>query len=249
MKRLKILVTGACGVTSRSVVRSLNLSPVYRDKCEFIGTDVCNLEYGLYEGLYEKVYRVPYFNDPGYRDAMERIIAENELEYAIVIPEPEMLEWCERPFDVKFHRIPPKFGRSVLSKKNLYDNLAGLPIVPKYQILSRSEIMEHPDRVGLLYPFWVRDFAEGSTSGKGSLSSRRGRQSTAASRSSCFRNSFPGGTWPASPCSRMEGSSSTASLNALSTSWGRSPSLALPAIPPRDVYLTARRRWTCRSRL
>lgn len=169
MKRLKILVTGACGVTSRSVVRSLNLSPVYRDKCEFIGTDVCNLEYGLYEGLYEKVYRVPYFNDPGYRDAMERIIAENEVEYAIVIPEPEMLEWCERPFDVKFHRIPPKFGRSVLSKKNLYDNLAGLPIVPKYQILSRSEIMEHPDRVGLLYPFWVRDFAEGSTSGKGSF--------------------------------------------------------------------------------
>ena len=100
---------------------------------------------------------------------MERIIAENEVEYAIVIPEPEMLEWCERPFDVKFHRIPPKFGRSVLSKKNLYDNLAGLPIVPKYQILSRSEIMEHPDRVGLLYPFWVRDFAEGSTSGKGSF--------------------------------------------------------------------------------
>lgn len=169
MKPYKILVTGACGVTSRSVVRSLNHSAVFGGKCEFIGTDVCNLEYGIYEGLYDKVYRVPYFNDPSYRPMMERIIAETGVEYAIVIPEPEMLSWCENPFNVKFHRIPPKFGRSVLSKKNLYDNLAGLPIVPKYQILSREEIMEHSDRVGLTYPFWVRDFAEGSTSGKGSF--------------------------------------------------------------------------------
>ena len=169
MKPYKILVTGACGVTSRSVVRSLNHSAVFGGKCEFIGTDVCNLEYGIYEGLYDKVYRVPYFNDPSYRPMMDRIIAETGVEYAIVIPEPEMLSWCENPFNVKFHRIPPKFGRSVLSKKNLYDNLAGLPIVPKYQILSREEIMEHPDRVGLTYPFWVRDFAEGSTSGKGSF--------------------------------------------------------------------------------
>ena len=59
MKRCKILVTGACGVTSRSVVRSLMSSPIFGGRCEFVGTDVCHLEYGIYEGLYDKVYKVP----------------------------------------------------------------------------------------------------------------------------------------------------------------------------------------------
>lgn len=169
MAKYRILVTGACGVTSRSVVRALNGSAVFGGACEFVGTDVCRLEYGLYEGLYEKIYKVPYFNDPTYRGTMERIIARERVDYAIVIPEPEALYWSEHPFDVKFHRIPPKFGRSVLSKKNLYDNLAGLSIVPRYQILGREDILSHPEKAALAYPFWVRDYAEGSTSGKGSF--------------------------------------------------------------------------------
>ena len=53
---IKMLVTGACGVTSRSVVRSLNKSEFFKDKIEFIGTDICNLKYAPYEGLYKKVY-------------------------------------------------------------------------------------------------------------------------------------------------------------------------------------------------
>jgi len=169
MEKYRILVTGACGVTSRSVVRALNESPVFAGKCEFVGTDVCYLEYGIYEGLYEKIYKVPYFNDPAYRAMMAKIIAEERVEYAIIIPEPEMLYWCEHPFDVKFLRIPPKFGRAVLSKKSLYDHLAETAVVPKYQILAREDLLSHPEKVSLPYPFWVRDYAEGSTSGKGSF--------------------------------------------------------------------------------
>lgn len=165
---IRILITGACGVTSRSVVRSLNTSKLFAGKCEFIGTDVCYNEYGIYEGLYKKVYKVPYFNDENYRPLMEKIIKENGIEYAILIPEPEVLYWSEHPFDVKFLRIPPLFAKKVLSKKSLYDSLSGKSYIPKYQIMSREEMMLERN-ITLSYPMWIRDYSEGTTSGKGSL--------------------------------------------------------------------------------
>ena len=165
---IKVLVTGACGVTSRSVVRSLNKSSLFAGKCEFIGTDVCYNEYGIFEGLYKKVYKVPYFNDVNYRPLMERIIKENQIEYAILIPEPEVLYWSENPFNVKFLRIPPIFAKRVLSKRSLYDTLSGKPYIPSYQIISREEMMSESN-ISLKYPMWIRDYAEGTTSGKGSL--------------------------------------------------------------------------------
>lgn len=169
MSRIKILVTGACGVTSRSVVRSLNKSKIFNNQCDFIGTDVCYNEYGIYEGLYQKVYKVPYFNDPNYRSIMQRIIDINQIEYAILIPEPEVLYWSENPFNVKFLRIPPAFSKHVLSKRNLYDTLSEKDYIPRYQIISREGMMASEDNIELSYPLWIRDFAEGTTSGKGSL--------------------------------------------------------------------------------
>ncbi|MBR4644074.1 MAG: hypothetical protein IKO73_02800 [Bacteroidaceae bacterium] len=169
MGKIKILVTGACGVTSRSVVRSLNKSNVFAGKCEFIGTDVCYNEYGIYEGLYKKVYKVPYYNSESYRLLMERIIAENEIEYAILIPEPEVLYWSEHPFNVKFLRIPPRFAKKVLSKRSLYETLSSKNYIPDFQILSREDMLSSEQSVKLNYPLWIRDFSEGTTSGKGSL--------------------------------------------------------------------------------
>ena len=138
---IKMLITGACGVTSRSVVRSLNKSDLFKGQIEFIGTDICNLKYAPYEGLYKKVYYVPAFNDPKYPEIMQRIIDENEIEYAIVIPEPEALFWSQNPFNVKFMRIPPKFGEEVLSKKRLYENLMGTGLTPKFQVLSNEALL------------------------------------------------------------------------------------------------------------
>lgn len=169
MSKIKILVTGACGVTSRSVVRSLNKSEVFSGKCEFIGTDVCYNEYGIYEGLYSKVYKVPSFNAPNYRSMMNTIIKENNLEYAIIIPEPEALYWSENPFDIKFMAIPPKFSKLVLSKKSLYDTLSHTSIIPSYQTISKSDTISCEANIKLPYPVWIRDYSEGTTSGKGSF--------------------------------------------------------------------------------
>jgi carbamoyl-phosphate synthase large subunit len=69
---------------------------------------------------------------------------------------------------VKFLRIPPLFAKKVLSKKSLYDSLSGKAYIPKYQIISREEMMLERN-ISLSYPMWIRDYSEGTTSGKGSL--------------------------------------------------------------------------------
>ena len=42
-----LLITGACGVTSRTIVRALRRSPYFRHT-RLIGTDVCDNPYGIY---------------------------------------------------------------------------------------------------------------------------------------------------------------------------------------------------------
>ncbi len=175
MDKINILVTGACGVTSRSVVRSLNKSLYFKDCCNFIGTDICYNRYGIFEGLYNKVYKVPSFNAPEYRKIMEHIIAENKIDYAVIIPEPEVLYWSEHPFDVKFSAIPPKFSKSVLSKASLYSLLKGTGLVPKFQVIP-SNINE--ENITLDFPMWIRDYSEGTTSGMGSFMPKNFRQLT-----------------------------------------------------------------------
>lgn len=165
MKKYRILVTGACGVTSRSVVRSLMKSEIFKDRCYFVGTDVCYNYYGIFEGLYDKVYKVPAFNDTDYREVMQKIINENDIEYAVIIPEPEVLYWSENPFDVKFLKIPAKFAKTVLSKLNLYKALENTNLVPKFQRVDKKAMLRSPANVNLEYPIWIRDYSEGTTSG------------------------------------------------------------------------------------
>lgn len=51
---MKILITGACAVSARSVLRSLKMSKFFKD-AEFIGWDMCNLLYGVYAGAFDEL--------------------------------------------------------------------------------------------------------------------------------------------------------------------------------------------------
>lgn len=169
MCKYRILITGACGVTSRSVVRSLQKSEIFKDQCVFIGTDVCYNYYGIFEGLYNKVYKVPGYNDADYHSVMQKIIEDNKIEYAIIIPEPEVLYWSANPFAVKHLRIPTEFCKSVLSKLNLYRALESTGLTPKFQMVNKTLMMADEKSVLLNYPMWIRDYSEGTTSGMGSF--------------------------------------------------------------------------------
>jgi hypothetical protein len=168
-KNRSILITGACGVTSRTVVRALMNSSLYGN-VRFIGTDICENPFGLYEGLYDRVYRVPALSEA---DMYERIIAEicakEKIDAAIVIPEPEVLFWSERKMPVRSLLPPPKFSRLAISKKSLYEALGDTELVPKHAFVNREQIIAGDYGFDKWQALWLRDFSSGSTSGKGAI--------------------------------------------------------------------------------
>lgn len=176
--RLKILVTGACGVTSRSVVRSLLMSKKFSG-CRFIGTDIGDNLYGFYEKLYERIYKVPHVSSREYRTTIERVIKEEQIDAAVVIPELEVVFWSLHQFPIPYLVPPPKFSESIVSKRSLYDMLNGTGLIPAYLIASRKQIHNSEFHNPLGYPCWVRDFARGSTSARGAFMASSLEQLTA----------------------------------------------------------------------
>lgn len=167
-----LLITGACGVTSRTIVRALRRSPMFKNT-RLIGTDVCDNLYGLYEGLYARIYRVPKVYDTDhYEQTIRTICAKERVDAAIVVPEPEVLFWAKHKMPAPALLPPPGFSQEVISKANLYKILDGTGYVPKYCIRSRKEILaaKIPIFPGeKTFPVWLRDFSAGSTSGKGAI--------------------------------------------------------------------------------
>ena len=155
---MKIIITGACAVSARSVVRSLRISDKFKDST-FIGWDMAKTLYGLYEGLFDRIYKVPAVSAPNYRDIISQILEREKPDAIIVVPEVEVLYWSEHPFDVPCLLPPADFCKLAISKKE----------VPKsFQVLktdSLSEDYESP----LGYPVWIRDASAGTASGKGSF--------------------------------------------------------------------------------
>jgi carbamoyl-phosphate synthase large subunit len=165
---MRILITGACGVTSRAVARSLRIGTKFPG-LYLLGTDICDNPYGLYEGLLDRIYRAPRVSEPGYREWMQRLCREEKVDAAIVIPELEALYWSAVGFPVPAILPPPKFCQIAVSKKRLYEALAGRGLVPRFHIYSRAELAPGAVEQVSLYPCWIRDFGEGTSCGKGSL--------------------------------------------------------------------------------
>jgi hypothetical protein len=169
---MRILITGACGVTSRAIVRSLRLSQKLPD-LYLLGTDICDNPYGLYEGLLDKIYRVPRVTETDYQRCMEDLCRTERLDAAIIVPELEVLYWSGGGLPIPVALPPPKFCQIAVSKKRLYETLAGEGLVPSFRICSRDELLTGAPAEPISFPCWIRDFSEGTSSGKGSFLARR----------------------------------------------------------------------------
>ena len=165
---MRVLITGACGVTSRAIARSLRLSRKFPD-LYLLGTDICENPYGLYEGLLDKIYRAPRVSEPGYRVWMEDLCREERADAAIVVPELEVLYWSAAGFPIPAILPPAKFCQIAVSKRRLYEALADDGLVPRFRICSRADLMDAAVAERLDFPCWIRDFSEGTACGKGSL--------------------------------------------------------------------------------
>lgn len=167
-KKLNILITGASCVTSRSVLRSLKLSERFKDS-RFIGTDISENTYGIYAGLYNKFYRVPHSNANDYLSVINKIITDEKIDGAIIIPELEVLTWSKHKFPTSYIVPSYKFAKEVINKALLYKMLNDTEFIPKYDIINRNKLLNEELGIVNKYPMWIRDFSSGSTSGKGAL--------------------------------------------------------------------------------
>jgi carbamoyl-phosphate synthase large subunit len=165
---MKIIITGACAVSARNVLRSLKMSEIFKDAI-FIGWDMCSILYGVYSKAFDKMYKVPAVTDPQYRSIVSDILEREKPDAVMVIPEVEVLYWAKNPFEVP-HLVPPAdFCELAISKRKLFNLLKGTELIPFSVDISRKDVFDEKIELPLTFPMWVRDASAGTASGKGSF--------------------------------------------------------------------------------
>jgi carbamoyl-phosphate synthase large subunit len=167
---MKILITGVGGPTPRSFAISLKEYSRYAN-FEFIATDINPLAIGLYQQeLFKKSFIVPAASHANYWDEIEKIVQENNIEFAVIQPELEVLEWSKKQEEGKLpcKVLLPDFelAKLLVDKAKMTSLLSKLDVVPKSFKFDRNEkkLEKIADYLG--YPYWVR-----STSGSSGLGS------------------------------------------------------------------------------
>ena len=168
---MKILITGVGGPTPRSFAISLKKYSTYKN-FEFTATDINPLSIGLYQkDLFEKSYIVPRASASNYWEVIEQIIKENKIEFAVILPELEVMEWSKRQENktLPCKVLLPNHSMSELlvDKAKMTDLLKDLDVVPQSVAFQRDEkdLKKISSKLG--YPYWVRSTS--GTSGLGSL--------------------------------------------------------------------------------
>jgi hypothetical protein len=168
---MNILVTGVGGPTPRSFSIALKKYSTYKT-FKLFATDINPLSIGLYQReLFDQSFIVPRCTDAGYWEAIEKIISDNKIEYAVVLPELEVIEWSKRQSAGK---LPCKvllpdiaIAELLVDKEKMTNLLLELNIVPPSVAFSREEKDLAKIASALGYPYWVRSTT--GTSGLGSL--------------------------------------------------------------------------------
>ena len=97
---MKVLISGVGGPTPRSIARSIKASKYANS--ELIGTDKNPLTNGLYQTeLYSKTVVIPNANDDRYWDTIFNLVEEEQIGYAMVHPEQEVVAWSKRVHEGK----------------------------------------------------------------------------------------------------------------------------------------------------
>jgi hypothetical protein len=168
---MKILITGVGGPTPRSFAIALKKYSVYR-QFELIGTDINPLSIGLYQrDLFAKSYVVPGAMDPDYWDAIESIIKRNSIQYAVILPELEVMAWSARSRDgsLPCKALIPDLSitQLLVNKARMTEVLEHSGLVPKSLEFARDDNDLRAVFNAVAAPFWVR--SSSGTSGLGSL--------------------------------------------------------------------------------
>jgi carbamoyl-phosphate synthase large subunit len=168
---MKILITGVGGPTPRSFAIALKRYSTFSD-AELIATDINPLSIGLYQpSLFSKSYVVPRATDTDYWPVLEKIVRENQIDMAVILPELEVMVWSRRQ---ETHELPckvllpdPSIAELLVDKGKMTALLEPLGVVPPSVSFEARQSGFDAVFNMLDAPFWVR--SSSGTSGLGSL--------------------------------------------------------------------------------
>jgi sugar O-acyltransferase (sialic acid O-acetyltransferase NeuD family) len=164
--RKNVLITGSCGVTSRSILRSLKLDQNLSKEINMIGMDSGSNVFGIFEGLCDKFIRVPESDSNDYETKIKEVILEEKIAGALVVPENEVINWSKLHDFRKIALIPnSKLAETCASKDKMYENLKDMPYIPTNQICTREELKMKPEKFLSGITKWIRPHNLGSSSG------------------------------------------------------------------------------------
>ncbi|WP_396156213.1 hypothetical protein [Flavobacterium macrobrachii] len=167
---MNILITGVGGPTPRSF--AIALKKYTNKKFKLFATDVNPLSIGLYQKeLFDHSFVVPSASETNYWEIIEKIINENKIDLAVILPELEVIEWSRRKSnnELPCKALVPDFSIAnlLVDKSKMTDILKDLKLVPPSVSFHRNhENLEEIFNV-LGNDFWVRSTS--GTSGLGSL--------------------------------------------------------------------------------
>ena len=162
-----VLITGIGGLTPRSIARDIRrLHPTYR-------LDANKKATGFFmPGLVDECFVVPPCTSSNYFAAIEAIVREQEINYAFVQPESEIVEWARYREERGEYPCPTFIGSERISsalkdKAVMASVLNGTDFIPKTIAVSKDNPRIEEVRESIGFPCWIRA-AEG-TGGLGSL--------------------------------------------------------------------------------
>lgn len=168
MKDVKILITGGGGVTGRAIARSIKLSPIYKNAI-LISADIYQNKYGIFEGLFDRCYKMPHVDEENYFLKTQELIRLEKPDVVLIMTEKEAIYWGtkEKIFDSLIS--PYDFSIIAGNKARLYSILEDDKLVPEHVLFDRKEISFEKifNEKFNSRPVWVRCYEEGTSSGKG----------------------------------------------------------------------------------
>ncbi len=167
----KILITGVGGPSPRSFAIALKKFSIFKDY-ELIATDTNKYSVGLYnKELFSHSYVIPRADSPDYWPVIQNIIKSHKIDYAVVLPEVEVLEWSRLN---KSGDLPCKvliadyeLNKILIDKAEMTRVLEPEGLAPKSVEFNRDETDFNAVFEKLGKDFWIRGTV--GTSGMGSL--------------------------------------------------------------------------------
>lgn len=170
-----VLITGIGGLTPRSIATIIRENhPDYT----IIGCDIEKKSIGFFmktkdgRNLIDKYYIAPRCDSKEYFPFIEKVVAENKIDYAFVQPESEIVEWGQYyekhgKFPVDVFMGCKLLSESLRDKSIMAELLVGTKFIPK-TIKVTQDNPRYDDVENLIgFPCWIR--ATEGTGGLGSL--------------------------------------------------------------------------------